>query len=106
MSDGRTAAAVSAAIAEAFDLSNRHAKTKKTTSGSDYFAIIRGTRMPTILVECLFIDNENDTNLIRTSADKRRMGEAIAAAIAESRGIRKRSFVEQIIERLNRFISD
>ncbi len=106
LSDGRTAAAVSAAIAEEFDLSNRHAKTKKTTSGSDYFAIIRGTRMPTILVECLFIDNENDTNLIRTSADKRRMGEAIAAAIAESRGIRKRSFVEQIIERLNRFISD
>lgn len=104
LSDGKVAAAVSAAIAEAFGFDDRQAKTKKTTSGSDYFAIIRGTRMPTVLVECLFIDNESDVRLIRTPAGKRRMGEAIARAIAESRGIRKRSFVEQLIERLNRLI--
>lgn len=106
LSDGKVAAAISAAIAEAFGFDDRHAKTKKTTSGSDYFAIIRGTRMPTVLVECLFIDNESDVRLIRTPAGKRRMGEAIARAIAESRGIRKRSFVERLIERLNSLIKE
>ncbi len=106
LSDGKVAAAISSAIAEAFGFDDRYAKTKKTTSGSDYFAIIRGTRMPTVLVECLFIDNESDVRLIRTPAGKRRMGEAIACAIAESRGIRKRSYIEQVIERLNCLIKE
>ncbi len=106
LSDGETAAAISAAVAAAFGFDDRHAKTKRTTSGSDYFAIIRGTRMPTVLVECLFIDNESDIRLVRTPAGQRRMGEAIARAIAESRGIRKRSCIEQIIERLNYLLKE
>lgn len=106
LSDGKVATALSRSIAEEFGFDDRHTKTRKTTSGSDYFAIIRGTRMPTVLVECLYIDNESDVRLVRSLAGKRRMGEAIARAIAESRGIRKRSFVERGIERLNCLIKE
>lgn len=99
LSDGVTATAISNTVAEAFGFDDSHARTKKTTSGSDYFAIIRGTRMPTVLVECLFIDNESDMHLVRTPAGKKRMGEAIARAIGDSRGIRKRSLAERFEEK-------
>ena len=39
---------------------NRGAKTKKTVLGKDYFAIIRETKAPAVLVECCFLDNDSD----------------------------------------------
>lgn len=86
----KTAATVSAAIADEFGIKNRGAKTKKTSSGSDYFGIIRETSMEAILIETVFIDTPSDLALVSTAAGQKRMGEVIAKAIAKARGTKSK----------------
>lgn len=66
---------------------SRGTKVKKNSRGSDYFEIIRETKMPTVLVECAFIDNKTDLQIIDTEAERKAMGEAIARGILKTIGV-------------------
>ena len=65
---------------------SRGAKTRLTASGSDYYAFIRNTKAPAVIVECAFVDTD-DVALIDTEAERIRMGEAIAHGILQTLGI-------------------
>ena len=53
------AQAVSAGIAGALCVRNRGAKTRLNSAGSDYFGVIRSTKIPTLLIETVFIDTDD-----------------------------------------------
>ena len=65
---------------------SRGAKTRTNASGSDYYAFIRNTKAPAVIVECAFVDS-NDLAIIDTEAERIRMGEAIARGILTTLGI-------------------
>lgn len=62
---------------------SRGVKTKKGSSGKDYFEIIRETEAPAILIECCFIDSVVDFQFINTKEKQKVMGEAIAKGICQ-----------------------
>lgn len=66
---------------------SRGAKTKKNSSGGDYFGWIRSTNAPAALVECAFLDNKNDVQIIDTVSEQKAMGVAIAKGVLVSLGI-------------------
>ncbi len=71
---------------------SRGLKTKLNSSGSDYFAFIRETVAPAIIVECAFLDNAKDVQIIDTEAEQKTMGVAIAKGILKTLGI---AYVEE-----------
>lgn len=66
---------------------SRGLKTKKNSSGKDYFGWIRQTVAPACLVECAFMDNETDIAIIDTAAEQKQMGVAIAKGVLKTLGI-------------------
>lgn len=66
---------------------SRGAKTKLGSNGKDYFAFIRETKMPSVLVECAFLDNKNDVKIVDTASERKAMGEAIAKGIMKTLGV-------------------
>lgn len=66
---------------------SRGIKTKLTSSGADYYGFIRETYAPAVIVECAFIDNINDIQIIDTEAEQKAMGVAIAKGILKTLGI-------------------
>ena len=83
--------AISKGIASAFNVKNRGAKTRVTSSGTDYFGIIRQTKATAVLIETLFIDTVSDLAKINTPEGQKKCGEAIAKAAAEVRGAKKKT---------------
>lgn len=83
------AAAISKNISKAFGIRNRGAKTKRGANG-DYFGIIRQTSMEAVLVETVFIDTK-DLDNVKTAAEQRACGIAIAKAIASARGVKAKA---------------
>lgn len=67
-------------------------KIKLNSDGDDYFAIIRQTTKVDVrlLVEIVFISNASDLAKISTAAGQKKAGEAIAKAIAQKRGAKKK----------------
>ncbi len=65
---------------------SRGAKTRLTSSGADYYAFIRETKAPAVIVECAFVDT-SDIELIDTEAERIAVGEAIARGILQTLGI-------------------
>ena len=65
---------------------SRGAKTRLTASGADYYAFIRETKAPAVIVECAFVDTW-DIELIDTEAERIAVGEAIARGILQTLGI-------------------
>lgn len=65
---------------------SRGAKTRLTASGADYYAFIRETKAPAVIVECAFVDTW-DVELIDTEAERIAVGEAIARGILQTLGI-------------------
>lgn len=63
---------------------SRGAKTKKNSSGRDYFGFIRSTACPAVIVECAFIDNKKDIAIIDTTAEQVAMGVAIAKGVLKT----------------------
>lgn len=59
---------------------SRGAKTRTNSAGRDYYAFIRDTKAPAVIVECAFVDSA-DLAIIDTEAERIRMGEAIARGI-------------------------
>lgn len=66
---------------------SRGVKTKRNANGSDYYAFVRQTKAPAIIVECAFVDNKNDIAIIDTAAEQKKMGEAIAKGILKTLNI-------------------
>lgn len=66
---------------------SRGAKTKLNSAGSDYFGFIRETVAPAVIVECAFVDNRTDMQIIDTDAELKVMGVALAKGILKTLGI-------------------
>lgn len=66
---------------------SRGAKTKLNSSGKDSFGFIRQTVCPAAIVECAFLDNKKDIQIIDTAAEQKAMGIAVAKGILKTLGI-------------------
>lgn len=66
---------------------SRGAKIKTNAQGRDYYGFIRETVPPAIIVECAFVDNKADMQIIDTEAEQKAMGKAIAKGILKTLGI-------------------
>lgn len=65
---------------------SRGSKTRVNSSGSDYYAFIRNTKAPAVIVEVAFLDTA-DIALIDTEQERVAVGEAIARGILKTLGI-------------------
>lgn len=74
---------------------SRGVKTKKNSSGKDYFGFIRETAAPAVIVECAFVDNKKDIQIIDTVAEQNAMGVAIAKGILKTLGI---AYKEKVVD--------
>lgn len=66
---------------------SRGTKTKLNSSGQDYFGFIRETECPAVIVECAFVDNKKDIQIIDTAAEQKAMGVAIAKGMLKTLNI-------------------
>ena len=66
---------------------SRGAKIRKGSDGRDYYGFIRETVAPAVIVECAFVDNKTDMQIIDTAAERKTMGIAIAKGILNTLGI-------------------
>ena len=66
---------------------SRGIKTRVNSSGKDYYAFIRETTAPVIIIECAFIDNNTDIKILDTQQKQSAMGVAIAKGILRTLGI-------------------
>lgn len=66
---------------------SRGAKTKKNANGQDYYGFIRSTSCPAVIVECAFVDNKTDIQIVDTAAEQKAFGVAIAKGILSTLGI-------------------
>lgn len=60
--------------------------TRAGSSGKDYFAILRGSKCPALILEGAFIDNAKDINRINTDSKLKAIGRIYAEAIIEYYG--------------------
>lgn len=67
---------------------SRGAKVKLGSDGRDYFGFIRQTNPPAVIVECAFLDNKKDVQIIDTIAEQKAMGVAIAKGVLKTLGIK------------------
>lgn len=66
---------------------SRGAKIKTNSSGKDAFVFIRDTAAPAVIVECAFLDNKKDLQIIDTRDEQIAFGVAIAKGILKTLGI-------------------
>ena len=66
---------------------SRGAKTKKNSSGKDYYGFIRETSCPSVIVECAFVDNASDLKILATEGDRQKVGQAIAKGVLKTLGV-------------------
>lgn len=66
---------------------SRGIKTKVGSDGRDWFGFIRQTNAPAVLVECAFVDNRKDMEIIDTEGEQKAMGVAIAKGILRTIGV-------------------
>lgn len=63
---------------------SRGIKTRKNSSGKDYFAFIRSIECPSVILEGLFVDNAKDVQIGDTIAEQRAFGVAYAKGILKT----------------------
>lgn len=66
---------------------SRGVKTKKLDNGRDYFAIIRETDAPTVLLEGGFVDTKSDADFVK--ANYKKLAKSYADGIAKTLGVSK-----------------
>lgn len=66
---------------------SRGCKIRKNANGKDYYAFIRNTLCPAVIVECAFVDNSTDLEILATEGKRQKMGQAIAKGILKTLGI-------------------
>lgn len=67
---------------------SRGLKTKKNSSGTDYFGMIRLTDAPCVICEGFFVDNKTDVKIADTVAEQQEFGYAYARGILKTAGIK------------------
>jgi N-acetylmuramoyl-L-alanine amidase len=92
---GKTLATNIIAEIKAVGQNSRGIKTKKNSSGTDYYYFIRQTTPPAVIVECAFVDNKNDIKIINTATKQKTMGVAIAKGILKTLGIEYKTAVSK-----------
>lgn len=70
---------------------SRGAKKKAGSNGKDYYGFIRMTKAPAVIVECAFIDNATDIQIVADEGKRRTMGVAIAKGILRTLGIQEKT---------------
>ena len=71
-------------------VSSRGIKTKLDSNNRDYFAIIRETEAPAVLLEGGFVDNKKDADFIKKNYKK--LAEAYAKGIVKTLGIKEKPY--------------
>ena len=66
---------------------SRGLKTRKNSSGKDYFGFIRLTKCPAVIAEGVFVDNAADVKIADTLAEQQEFGRAYARGILKTLGI-------------------
>lgn len=66
---------------------SRGCKIRMNANGKDYYAFIRNTLCPAVIVECAFVDNSTDLEILSTEGKRQKMGQAIAKGILKTLGI-------------------
>ena len=66
---------------------SRGAKIRKNSQGKDYYGFIRETVCPSTIIEVCFVDNATDLQILATSSDRRKVGQAVAKGILMTLGI-------------------
>lgn len=66
---------------------SRGAKIRKNTAGRDYYGFIREITAPAVIVECAFVDNATDLEILSTEGKRKLMGQAIAKGILKTLGV-------------------
>ena len=66
---------------------SRGLKTKMGSGGTDYFGFIREIKAPSVIVECAFVDNATDIQIINTAEKQRKMGVAVAHGVLKTLGV-------------------
>lgn len=72
---------------------SRGAKTRKNTAGNDYYGFIREVSAPAVIIECAFVDNAIDIEILATDGKRKSMGQAIAKGILKTLGVEVQSEV-------------
>lgn len=84
---GKTLAQNVEAEVKALGQNSRGIKTRKNSSGSDYYAFIRNTKCPAVICELGFIDNLTDLQAFNEDHELKAFGEAYARGILKTLGI-------------------
>lgn len=66
---------------------SRGAKIRKNSNGKDYYGFIRETACPAVIIECAFVDNATDRQILSTEGKRADMGVAIAKGILKTLGV-------------------
>ena len=66
---------------------SRGVKTRKNSAGRDYYGFIREVKAPAVIVECAFVDNATDLEILATDGKRKSMGQAIAKGILKTLGV-------------------
>lgn len=70
---------------------SRGAKIRKNDYGKDYYGFIRQTSCPAVIVECAFVDNPTDLEILATESGRQKVGYAIGCGILKTLGIKIQS---------------
>ena len=70
---------------------SRGAKIRKNSNGKDYYGFIREISCPSVIVECAFVDNASDLEILATEGKRKTMGVAIAKGILKTLGVELQS---------------
>lgn len=73
---------------------SRGVKTKKNSSGKDWYGWIRQTVAPAVIVECAFLDSK-DHEIVDTKTEQEAMGIAIAKGVLKTLGITYKEVKEE-----------
>ena len=84
---GKTLAGNILAEIVAIGQNSRGVKTRKDSSGNDYYYFIAAIAAPSVIVECAFLDNRSDVQAVDTEAEQKAMGVAIAKGVLKTLGI-------------------
>lgn len=74
-----------------------YSKASTNNSNRDYYSVIANTRMPAVIVEGAFLDNDLDNNAIDTVAEQQGFGVAIAHGILNQLGVAIKPIAKPII---------
>lgn len=67
---------------------SRGAKIRKNSNGKDYYGFIREVSCPSVIVECAFVDNARDLQILAIESQRKSVGEAVAKGILKTLGIK------------------